>query len=218
MDESEAGSAPQPSDGVAGVVLAAGAARRYGATKQLALLDGEPLVNHAIRLLHRAGLERVVVVTGHDGDAVELAVDPATICIRNDDYARGQSTSVAAGLVAAERLEPAVDVAVVVLADQPRMPAAVVQRVLVTSRRTGRPARARFTDAAGPPVALPRTCWADVRAQLQGDAGAGSFLDGLGVVDVPVDLPMPRDVDRVSDLRSLSASSADAPGEPSPSA
>jgi molybdenum cofactor cytidylyltransferase len=204
MYESGTRAAPAPLGDAAGIVLAAGAARRFGATKQLAVLDGAPLVGHAITALRAAGIDRVVVVTGHDAAAVERVVGAGATCVRNPDHARGQSTSVRAGLDAAEHLLPPVEVVVVLLADQPRLPAAVIREVLDASQRSGRPARARYVDAAGPPVALPRACWAEVRHRLHGDAGAGSFLAGLGVEEVPVQQPMPRDVDHVSDLRSLS--------------
>ena len=39
---------------ITGIVLAAGTASRYGATKQLAVLDGRPLVQHAIDALAAA--------------------------------------------------------------------------------------------------------------------------------------------------------------------
>ena len=60
----------------AGLILAAGAGTRFGEqTKQLADLRGEPLLQHARRHDERGALERVVVVLGHDADAIRARVD-----------------------------------------------------------------------------------------------------------------------------------------------
>jgi len=47
-----------------GLVLAAGAGRRYGEPKAAVLWQGERFVDRSIRLLHQAGCEEVVVVLG----------------------------------------------------------------------------------------------------------------------------------------------------------
>ena len=59
---------------ITGVVLAAGEGRRFGGTKQLAALDGKPLAQHAIDALAEAGVDELLVVTGHDAEAVEAAL------------------------------------------------------------------------------------------------------------------------------------------------
>src|SRR5207248_414355 len=62
----------------AGLLLAAGAGRRFGGPKALALLDGEPLVLRALRTLEAAGCEPVRVVVGAAAPEVTaLLPDPA---------------------------------------------------------------------------------------------------------------------------------------------
>jgi choline kinase/phosphatidylglycerophosphate synthase len=61
-----------------GIVLAAGRAERLskvtrGRSKALVLLGGMPLVERAVRALLAAGVERVVVVSGHEGESVREA-------------------------------------------------------------------------------------------------------------------------------------------------
>jgi CTP:molybdopterin cytidylyltransferase MocA len=53
---------------IAGLVLAAGAGTRFGQPKQLAELDGRPLLEHSIRAMTAARVERVVVVLGAGAD------------------------------------------------------------------------------------------------------------------------------------------------------
>jgi CTP:molybdopterin cytidylyltransferase MocA len=50
---------------IAAAVLAAGGASRFGSAKQLAELDGVPLLEHAIRAVEAVpAIERIVVVLG----------------------------------------------------------------------------------------------------------------------------------------------------------
>ena len=60
---------------IAGLVLAAGGARRFGSPKQLAELDGVPLLQHAIdAMLAVPSLDRVVVVLGAVAEEIAAAV------------------------------------------------------------------------------------------------------------------------------------------------
>ena len=59
----------------AGLVLAAGEGRRFGGPKQLAVVAGRPLVEHALAAL--AGLERVVVVLGARAEEIRAGADSA---------------------------------------------------------------------------------------------------------------------------------------------
>lgn len=187
-----------------GILLAAGASRRFGATKQLARLQGRPLVRIVADTLRASHLDYILVVVGHDGDAVGHAAGCGVITIPNPSYQTGQSSSLRAGLKAAADLGPGVGVAVVVLADQPSLPTELVDRAILECRRVERPVRTRYLDATGPPVALPRRTWGRLLGLLHGDAGAASLLTKLGAVDLQINRPMPRDVDYPTDLLDLS--------------
>ena len=55
------------------VVLAAGSASRFGGTKQLADIDGCPMVRLAVDSATRTCGERTLLITGHDSSAVARA-------------------------------------------------------------------------------------------------------------------------------------------------
>lgn len=85
----------------AAVVLAAGASVRMGRNKLLLELNGETVVHRAARTAHAAGLAPVVVVTGHERDAVEAALHGLPCrTVHNSEHAQGQHTSVGAGIAA----------------------------------------------------------------------------------------------------------------------
>ncbi len=69
---------------VAGLVLAAGAGRRFGGPKALAMLDGERLVDRAVSLVRNGGCSPILVVSG----AATLDVADAAV-VENPDWADG---------------------------------------------------------------------------------------------------------------------------------
>jgi 1L-myo-inositol 1-phosphate cytidylyltransferase / CDP-L-myo-inositol myo-inositolphosphotransferase len=88
-----------------GVVLAAGRAERLskitrGRPKALVLLGGLPLVERAVRTLLAAGVERVVVVSGHQGESVREAMDNLPTeqvrIIQSETWESGNGASLAA--------------------------------------------------------------------------------------------------------------------------
>ena len=154
---------------VAGLVLAAGAGRRFGGPKAVAELEGERLVDRAVRTLRAGGVERVHVVSG----AVLLDVLGAVV-VENPDWDEGMGSSLRAGLVA---LPGDVDVVMVALVDQPGLTRETVTRVkaaLVDG--PGALVVATYDGRRGHPVALGRSHWPEVSRLAVGDVGARNFL------------------------------------------
>jgi molybdenum cofactor cytidylyltransferase len=185
---------------ISALVLAAGEGTRFGGTKQLEILRGKPLVQHAVDAASAAGVGEIVVVLGHDALRVRDGLDlpeRARIVV-NERYADGQSTSLAAGLRA---LDPSSDAAIVLLADQPGIAARHV-RSLVTAFDADAPEilRIRFRDGPGPTM-LARSVWGEA-LRLTGDVGARALLESepgrTHWLDVEEDAPP--DVDRRADL------------------
>ena len=181
----------------AGVVLAAGQGRRFGGTKQLAPVEGRPLVCHAVDTAVAAGLDPVLVVVGHDAERVRAAVPPDAVVVVNPRFAEGQASSLRAGVAAVEPHE--VDALVVLLGDQPGVTVASIHAVVAAHRDGARIARAAYTDRPGHPVLFDRAVWPRL-AQVSGDEGARGILATSDVRDVPVPWPCPPDVDRPADL------------------
>jgi molybdenum cofactor cytidylyltransferase len=201
------------------LVLAAGAGERYGATKQLATVGGRPLVAHAVATALEAGADPVVVVVGHDGDRVAAAArdaGPVEVVV-NAAHRSGQAGSLVTGVRALSPRED-VEVAVVLLADQPGVAPAAVRAVAAALGRLRGPggarpdaARASYADGVGHPVAFRRPAWARLLS-LTGDAGARHLLEDLEVVHVRVPGDVPTDVDTPADLRRVQAGGGEGRG------
>jgi CTP:molybdopterin cytidylyltransferase MocA len=165
---------------VGAVVLAAGAATRFGAPKQRLLLP------RVLERLREAPVDEVVVVAG----AYPLELDGARV-VECPEWELGPGGSLRCGLAA---LAPDADAAVVVLADGPQLAPESVVRVLAAWRASAAPlVAASYGGDRGHPIVVARELWASVP-----DEGLRAFdpvlipCDDLGApgdVDTPEELP-----------------------------
>lgn len=185
---------------IAALVLAAGQSRRMGsANKLLAEVDGVVMLGRALEAARASQAASVLVVTGHERERIEAAVDAPTV--HNPEFADGLSTSLAAGIAA---LPEDIDGAVVLLGDMPFVSAAHIDRLIAAFN----PLEGRsicvptFNGKRGNPVLWGRELFADMRA-VSGDVGAKHLIGANG--DLLVEVPMPdagvlRDVDTPDSL------------------
>lgn len=160
-----------------GLVLAAGQGRRLGGPKAPLVVDGERLVDRAVRVLRDGGCGRVVVVLGAwVGDV------PGAAVVVNADWASGLGSSLRAGLQAAEAYQDC-DRAVVTLVDLPGLTAAAVRRLVDCDEGL---AAATYGGRRGHPVVLGRAHWDAVRREAVGDQGARGYLASAEVALVEV--------------------------------
>lgn len=186
---------------VAGLVLAAGEGRRLGRPKALVELDGERLVDRAVRVLRDAGCAPLYVVSG----AVPLQV-PGAVVVDNAQWRAGMSTSLRAGLEGVATGTDA-ETVVVCLVDQPGIGSDVVRRLLAagSSAAAGGPSAVVATYDGQPrnPVLLARAVWDEVAESATGDHGARRWLtmhpERVRAVECG-DLGDPRDIDTPEDL------------------
>lgn len=191
---------------MSGIVLAAGSSSRLGQPKQLLVLQGRTLLQHAVDAVQGAGLLDAVVVLGHRAQEVAAAVTvrPLTRFIVNPDYLQGQATSLK---VALEAMAERAQAAVVVLGDQPAVTSRAVRAIVEAYEATASPVvQAGYNGRAGHPVLFDRALWADLQA-IEGDRGARELLkehpDWVHRVELGGEVPA--DVDTWEDYERLKA-------------
>ena len=148
------------------IVLAAGKSSRMGRTKAMLPLDpGDTFLTRIVRTFASASVEDVVVVVGHDADAIISSfahVDLTARFVENPDYERGQLSSLIAGLRVTDR--PGVVAALVTLVDVPLVSAATVRAVVDRYRRTRAPiVRPVRGEEHGHPVLIDRSLFDAIR-------------------------------------------------------
>jgi molybdenum cofactor cytidylyltransferase len=187
---------------IGGLVLAAGAGTRFGSSKQLAELDGRPLLEHSIRTMMAAPVGRVVVVLGSAAEEVLRKVDlHGAEAVVSERWEEGQSASLASGLAELSDCEAVV----VTLGDQPRLSPDAIRRVIAARAPGIAAVRATYSGEPGHPVLLERALFEQLR-DVTGDHGARNLLISMPTREVPCeDLGGGQDVDTPAQLDTLRA-------------
>ena len=178
------------------LVLAAGASRRYGSPKQLAPIDGVPMLQRVLETAqaalppgasaetHGAPASRITVVLGAHAEAVRAGVierlaPPRPGVVACHDWERGMAHSLRCGLAAlatAGTPPEGPSAVLVMLGDTPYITADDLQRLIEAWRASPDiPAAAAYDGTIGAPCILPRAVWSEVMT-LEGDQGAGAWL------------------------------------------
>ena len=156
------------------MVLAAGRSSRMGRAKASLPLDAtDTFLTRIVRTFLEAGVDDVVVVVGHEADAIVSSFSASGLPARfvvNHDYDRGQWSSLVAGLGVVDR--PGVSATLMTLVDVPLVTADTVRAVLACYRRTHAPVvRPTSGSRHGHPMLVDRSLFAELRAA---DPAAGA--------------------------------------------
>jgi molybdenum cofactor cytidylyltransferase len=173
---------------VAGLLLAAGQSRRMlGPNKLLADLGGKPLVRRVAEELLASKANPVIVVTGHQSEAVEAALAGLPLAVvHNPDFAEGLSTSLRTGVGA---LPESADAVIVCLGDMPAVRAKLLDRIIEAFAPEGGDLIVvpTLNGKRGNPVLWARRFFHDLQT-LQGDVGArhliGTYADAVAELAV----------------------------------
>mgnify|MGYP002630149537 CR=1 FL=1 len=180
--------APEKGRRAAAVVLAAGRSTRMGAVnKMLAEIGGKPLVRIAAEQALASRAKPVIVVTGHERERVEQALDGLPVrFVHNPDYAEGLGTSLARGIGA---VPDDCDGAIVCLGDMPQVDSGLIDKLLAAfdPERGALVVVPSIDGRRGNPVVWARRFFAELMA-VTGDIGARHLIGQYAeaVVEVPL--------------------------------
>lgn len=193
---------------IAALILAGGQSRRMGpVNKLLEPIDAVPLVRRTVETALASLSEQVVVVTGHEADAVREALSDLDVAfVHNPAFADGLSTSLKAGLSGIPKEAAG---AVVCLADMPAIQSNHIDALIgqfdpEDGRAIGVPV---FQGKRGNPVLWARRFFESM-TDVSGDVGArhliGDYADLVYEVDfgdtaVLTDLDTPEEWSRYRD-------------------
>jgi len=191
------------------IILAAGAARRFGGGKLSASLRGSPLLQSAIDAACGSRALQCTIVLGADAAVVAANIDTrrCTVVV-NRAWRRGIASSIACGV----REHDIEDACIIALGDQPYVTSTDVDALIEAFARERnaktRPIVAlRAGDVWGAPVLFPRRDFAALR-RLRGDRGAKGLASAnqsrLVFVEA-IDRRAFDDVDTKADLTRLNA-------------
>jgi len=206
MATPETGSVQGVYERVAGIILAAGDSTRYGVPKALLDWRGKPFVRHVAETALCSGLSPVSVVLGAVIDPIrDVLFDLPVHFVINENWAKGQSTSVAKGI---DSLKDYVGGAVVLMADQPQIPRELIHSLRETHSTTLAPITTPMTQGRrSSPVLMDRKMFDELK-MLSGDTGGRSIFNKHTVLNLPwnnpddlFDIDTPDDYQRLLNLR-----------------
>ena len=176
-------------EGIAALILCAGRSSRMGTPKALLPLGNECVVERIVRLFRSCGVERLLAVTGYDGERIVPVLDACGVpWVRNEDFDRGMFSSLQAG---ATRLEGLCRAFFVLPADVPFVRPETLQ-LLMDSFEEGKALACRpsYGNRRGHPPLLAAELIEPILAADR-PAGLRSLLADFaeGVVDVACDDP-----------------------------
>jgi molybdenum cofactor cytidylyltransferase len=191
--------------GAAAIILAAGKSTRMGEAKQLLRLGHSTVLEQTLARVRSSGVEEIVLVLGSSAQSIlrHLALAEGLKCVLNQDFAQGMASSLRVGLSA---LDPRVDAALIVLADQPFVRPETLDQLIGQHRLAGAQiVIPTYQGFRGNPVLLDRSVFAEVMA-LQGDVGCRAIfarhLEGIVKVEVD-DAGILLDIDDQEDYQRL---------------
>jgi molybdenum cofactor cytidylyltransferase len=190
---------------ISGIILAAGAACRMGKIKQLLPLGPQPMLWHVAQAACRSQLDEVLLITGSAAEPIAAAVNDLPLrIIHNPDWQQGQSSSLRAGLLS---LQPATEVVMFLLADQPLVTPELIDALIGEWRSSDKTIVCPCYEAKrGNPVLFDLATWRTDLEQLDGDQGARRILaahpEAIGYLPVATD-EIFLDVDTIEDYTKM---------------
>jgi molybdenum cofactor cytidylyltransferase len=207
---------------IAGIILAAGEAQRFGQPKQLLDWRGQPFVRVVAKTALESGLSPAIVVTGAYADQVKAAVQDLPVqTVYNAEWQSGQASSIRAGLAPHPPLRGTLPQnlrfwgragegaggAIFLLADQPQVTPTIIQALIEEHASTLAPIVAPMVlDQRANPVLFDRVTFPDLM-QLEGDVGGRGIFSKHKITYLPwhddamlLDVDTPEHYRRLKDL------------------
>jgi molybdenum cofactor cytidylyltransferase len=184
-----------------GLVLGAGGSKRLGRPKQLLPYGGGTLLGHVVGTARACRFDQTLVAIGGAAADVRAGVDlSGAQVVVNDAYGEGCSSSIAAAMAA---LDSRAGLLVLLPGDQPGITSKTVAGLLA-GRGDAPLAICRYDDGPGHPFVFARELFRTLRG-LRGDKAVWKLVaaGGDAVAHVPVDGPVPIDVDTWADYEAV---------------
>lgn len=176
----------------AAILLAAGASTRFGQPKQLLPLDGETLLNRAIRISCEAGCAPILVILGasHEQVASRSTFEGVTPIV-NPNWQEGMASSIR---LAVQSLPQNLRGTVLMVCDQPAVTPKHLAAIMAASEITA----SSYAGHNGVPAFFPAPTFPQLLT-LRGDAGARSLLQRASAIPLrngELDIDTPADLAR----------------------
>jgi molybdenum cofactor cytidylyltransferase len=189
------------------IILAAGkSTRMLGQNKLLAIVHGEPMIRHVVQAALTSKVDEVIVVLGWEANLVKNALSglPCRLIV-NDDYEKGQSSSLKRGL---REVGPQTRAILVLPGDIARIDSRSIDKVIETyNLKGGMVIVAAHQGRHGHPILFDRKLFPEIERITEESYGLKSVVRNhefeVSLVETGTENVL-RDVDTPQDLREIS--------------
>jgi len=138
---------------------------------------GKTLLKHAVHEAAIANVNAVVVVLGKNADLLAKEIDGKKVnVVENKEWEEGMASSVRSGLNTLLQNKPAIDGVIFMVCDQPHISASILNELITTQQKTGKPiVTCNYGDTIGPPALFHKSFFSEL-VKLKGDAGARKII------------------------------------------
>lgn len=159
------------------VLLAAGASRRMGKTKQLLPVFGKPLLQHVLDQFAPIAFDTGVLVLGHNGVSIEKQLRTGKFhCHHHPGWESGMASSLLAGMETARAINPNLTRLLISVADQPHLTTQTIEGLIREQAASGLPITcSTYAGKRGVPAIFHHSVFTELQ-QLTGDKGAGALI------------------------------------------
>ena len=187
------------------ILLAAGPSTRLGKPKQLLQHNGKSLLKNSMEEALNANADSVMVVLGAHSNLLYGEIDKNKVqLVVNTEWEEGMASSIRIGLKSLLKLIPSVETVIFIVCDQPHLSASLLNELLITHQKTGKPIVAsNYGEAIGPPALFHKSFFSELM-QLKGDTGAKKIIQQHSSEIATVSFPEGQiDIDSPADYEAL---------------
>jgi molybdenum cofactor cytidylyltransferase len=187
------------------IVLAAGASKRLGRSKQLLRFQGETLLKRSIKNALDSDCRLVIVVLGANAETLRLEIEEFDVEIaENLDWENGMGTSIKIGLEKLLEMQPDISGAILTVCDQPFVSANLINRLVKNFLENNVPVVAcSYDNTIGVPALFSRELFSEL-ADLDSEGGAKKIIYKYkeNMIEIPFQSGM-TDIDTEDDYLKL---------------
>lgn len=191
------------------IILAAGASSRLGSPKQLLVYSGSTLLQHSIEAAQASNAVSVVVVLGANADLINDELKNSTVnIVVNPEWKEGMASTIRCGLQTLVKLNPQIEAAILMVADQPFVTAELLNNLIDSHIKNGnRIVASKYGGTFGTPVLFNKSFFSEL-LELTGDMGAKSlvrkYMNEAAFVSFPkgeIDIDTAEDYQKISNKK-----------------
>jgi len=187
------------------ILLAAGSSSRMGQSKQLLIIDGQPLLRRTVKMALESDPDNFVVVLGSNSKEHQNVIGDLPVkIIYNEDWQMGIGNSIKKGLATLLELNPETQGVVVLVCDQPLLTAAHIKNLIQTFKNFTFPITASaYADTIGVPALFDKSLFKTL-SNLSDSHGAKSVIRNFSAETKSISFPNGAiDLDTPDDLLKL---------------